>query len=243
MKKLTIYLLLLLAGICRQAAAQTIDRTVALQYLSRLQAPYEGKALAFDIAYKYSNESKPGVTLDSLKGRLEVQGNKYRYLIDSTIMLSNDQYNIMVFKTDQLIVLSKPKESPVDLTVVWNMLLDSASIQSYAMVPGKKDTTMIVTFLPDQHYKKMTIHVDNKSRYITAVEYVVQTSMLMDEGQDPGKGYDPYARISIAFSNYLPLSPDPERFSESAFVIKEGSEFKPSSAYKNFKIFKGSPNL
>jgi len=234
MKKL-LFIIALLTGL--SASAQ---ETKVIEALKHLRQAYGKDAIAFDLKYIYSNEDKPGVVLDSLAGSIEMEGSKYRCLLDSVETIQNDKYNIVLFKEDQLMYLSTgvSASASMDPLVQLDSMFKKAAPQRCAVSTAGRIKILDIGFGENAVCKTMKLTIDTVKQHLLSVDYIVKSSMLTGVPEDSG-----YAAVKSVFYNYRTLKTDPSRFDEKRFFRKEGDEFVPVAAYNNYKIVVATPKL
>ena len=212
-----------------------------------LQAFYNNHPLSFSVKYTYANEHDPGRVLDSLSGKIEMAGVNYRCWMDSTETIRNDRYNIVLFKEDKIMYLTKPAgvvaADPVQLI---QATLEKTGVSSAEIQRQGNLKTVRLFFGAGKPYRQMEMTIDTLSGHLIEMYYIVKTALLMEtpEGKEvAAQGYDEYALVRASFEQYLPLPVNPARFDEHVFFSKKGNEFNTTQAYKDYKLIVGSPNL
>jgi len=205
--------------------------------------------LSYAMKYTYANESTPASILDSLTGNVEINTSGYRCVIDSTETISNDRYAIMLFKKDKVMYLSKPSKNQAAFDAL--SMMDS----TLAAIPGLKGSIALnnneriitLSFPAGNKYKEIRITADTTTGYIKQARYIVKTEQLLDpqlsKASVPLTGYDAYAIVDLKLYDYTKKTSDSSIFDEKTFFHKEGKEYKTTEAYKDYKIFLGTPNL
>lgn len=220
----------------------------AIAALKKAQLSLSENPVSFDVKYSYANEHTPGNVLDSVKGRIEMAGNNYRCVMENTETVRNERYNIVLFNDDQIIYLSKgvSEGATTDPLLLMQSVLKNSGAKNCQVSSKGKYKTILISFAPDAPCKQMEITLDTVTQRLSAMQYVVKTSQLTESpGADAAtpEGYDEYALVKASFYNYSTTIADNSRFDERTFFTKEGEIFKAAEAYKNYKIFIGSPNL
>lgn len=221
---------------------------LAMEAMKKIQASLLGKPVSFDVKYIYTNEHTPGEVLDSVNGRIEMTGSNYRCVMENTETVRNERYNIVLFNDDQIIYLSKgvTQGTATDPLLLMQSVLKEAGAKSCQMSSKGKYKTIRIDFAPDAPCKQIEITLDTVTQRLSAMQYIVKTSQLTEApGTDAATppGYEEYALVRASFYNYSGVIADSARFDERSFFYKEGDVFKAADAYKNYKIFIGSPNL
>jgi len=249
----TIFLMtavLLLALSRQQVKAQTVNDTAVLfAEMKQMQEIYN-RSVSFGIRITYASEKQPGAVLDSAQGGIEYAGTNYHYWLDSVETFVNKNYSVTLFKKDKVMYLSKPSSLGPMLDPVQQMrtVLQKTGYKSCTLTRQGAVKTLRLDFGPDGAYRQMEMNIDIKTGYVTSMRYLVKTAMLMGQGapantEQVNAEYGEYAIVQTTFDHYKLLPADYTGFDESSFFYKDGQEFKTTSAYNEYKIFTGSPNL
>lgn len=229
-------------------AQQGGDTAQLYRSLRQLQTALEASPVGFSIRYSYASEQKPNVMLDSMSGSLELSGISARYIVDNMVTVSNSRYNITVFPDDRLIYVAKPSAViQADPVAQLRQMIASSGISHCSVEENAEEQKIIVAFREGGNCREMIIRINPKTGYMRDVVYVLKTSLLtggdVPEAETTA-AYGEYAVVRMDFFNYRKLAEgDMNRFDERNYFSREGDEFKPSPAYKDYQIFKGSPNL
>lgn len=251
MRRIFLMIAVLLPALVRQQAkAQAANDTAALfAEMRQLQEAY-GRSLSFDIKYTYASERQPGAILDSALGRIELSGKNYHFRLDSVETLSNKDYSVTLFKKDKVMYLAKPSSLGTSPDPVQQMrtILKNGAYKSCRVTQQGSVKTVHIDFGADAVYRQMEMSIDKKTGYVTSMRYVLKTTALVGAGAERSAeeviaGYGEYAIVQSTFDHYKLLPADYTGFDESRFFYKEGTEYKTTSDYNDYKIFRGSPNL
>lgn len=225
--------------------AQTVDTARVFKEMNDLQKKYREQAVSFNVSYSYASELHPGVILDSLTGKMDLDGSKYHYLVDNTETISNGRYNIILYGDDKIMYLAKPADlSTGDPAAQLRLMMEQSGIEKCIITEKGNRKSLLVSFLPGSSYREVEMIIDKASGYLTETRYVVKTALLMEsKGTTPDPEYGEYAIVRTVLDNYKKLAEDISRFDEHTFFYKDGNEFKTTPAYQEYKIFVGSPNL
>lgn len=232
-----------------QSAAQATGDTARLfAEMDRLHRTMRAVPVSFNIRYTYTSERNSSVILDSLSGQIELSGASSRYRMDRTETISNERYNIILFRDDKLIYLTSPHQNQVSDPLLQLRMMMSGSAISHCIVKEEKELlTISLRFKEGTGYREMNMHVDRKSGYIKDATYVLKTELMMgaeqQAGQDIISEYGEYAVIRVVFSEYRHLTGSTAWSDERNYFTREGDVFKPAPAYADYTIFNGSPNL
>ena len=232
-------------------AQGTTDSSALVHLLTDMSEKYKTAGmLGYDIKYRFTSETDPTKTFDSLQGRIEMDSLRYWCKLDNTETMSNDKYTVILFKEDKLMYLSKASllNRSVDPLQILQRLLTTLGNASYNQTVNKQYKTVVIRFPQSSSCKQIEYTVDIGTGYLSKMVYVVPTAQLVDQSArqsfDAGKeGYETYARVEAVFSNYKKIQQISSKFNEQVFFSKQGNEFVPSSSFKDYKIFVASPNL
>jgi hypothetical protein len=218
----------------------------ATRLLKNIQLGYTAHPLVFDVKYIYSNEHTPDKILDSLKGRIEMNGSDYRYLLDSTETIHNSKYNIILFKEDKIMYLAGASAQLATQDPLQSLqdILQKSGVKNCTISGEKGKTVIRFDFAAGGPCKQMTVIADTLKQRLYTMEYIIKTTLLKDpQDNTDAEGYEEYALVSTSFYNYHDLQPDSSRFDEKTFFFKEDAAFKVMPAYEEYKIFVATPNL
>lgn len=248
--RITFTILIVCASVALTKAQHANDIKKIAEEFKHLSTVYKQKAsVSYDIKYVYTNESTPGIILDSLSGTVELNGDNYRSVLDSTETIKNKRYVIMLFKEDKVMYLAKPgnKEFLVNPGAVIDSLLSTMPDLQFATEVNEKFKTIRIVFPPAMPYKSISVTIDTSTGFIVKAKYIVKTEQLADTktslSDADGAAYDAYAIVEAQFNNYRINTIDANRFDEKTFFKKEGKDFIVTNAYKDYKIFVGTLNL
>ena len=217
--------------------------------LEMLGTEYKIHPVSFGVTYTYSNEHTPDELLDSVKGKIEMNGDNYRCLLDSTETIHNDKYSIVLFKEDKLMYLSGPgpasvNENPLSLM---QSMLEKAGATACKISSVKSYKIIHIDFSAEAACKQIEMTIDTVSKRLLSMQYLIKTELLTgtdgETAKNAAKGYDAFALVRVSFYNYQYIQPGSNRFDDRSFFYKEATEFKTTPAYSDYKIFVGTPNL
>jgi hypothetical protein len=218
----------------------------AIEMLGKVSQTYDSGQVAFDIRYTYANEGQPQILLDSLSGNIIMSEGKCFSRLRNTVFLTNQRYSIAVFNEDKLIHVSRPVSK--DAMGISPMQVISASIRQAGVkscvITNKKEASQIrFMFSPEKAYRYMEITLDTRNWRIQQLSYVVKSELALEASEQPGKVYEPYALVKAFFSHYRTDDADPAIFDEKQFFTRTATALVPASAYEDYEVFIGSPNL
>ncbi|SEN26981.1 hypothetical protein SAMN04488505_109113 [Chitinophaga rupis] len=237
-------LLMAISGPATAQSGQEAEKI--MQVMKEVQAFYSARPQSFNIYYTYSNEHTPGKVLDSLNGKMELSGESYRYVLGNTETIHNKRYTVVLFKEDKLmyVAVSDSSQKQANPLLPVKESLERTGVSGCEITHKGSQKLAQISFKEGVPYKYMELTLDTLSQRLLSMRYIVKTALLMD-AQDtaPGSEYDEYAIVRAVLNNYKQLPADARRFDEQQFFSREGNELKVTPAYKEYKIFIGSPNL
>jgi hypothetical protein len=231
----------LMLSTVRAQSGPEFDKAAA--EMEKLMQWYKASPVSFDIRYTYTNEHTPGKVLDSVKGWVEMNGDRFRSKLDSTETIHNGKYNIVLFGEDKMMYLSADSSAAVDPVKQFQKMLTSAGATGCTLTHDHQFEIVRVNYSDNSACRYAEFTIDTVKKNLTMVKYLVKTAALMDGSKDAPDGYEPYALVCASMYNYKPLANAAARFDERSFFYKEGGAFKVTPAYSDYKIFVGSPKL
>jgi hypothetical protein len=216
--------------------------------IEKLQEVYKNRALSFDIRYTYASELHPAKVLDSLRGSMELVGSTFHYKLDNTETFSNAHYSIILFKEDKVMYLAKPVERNIGNPLPQlqlRQMMGNSTVKSCTQLNKGNLEIFRISFDAESSCREMDITIEKSTGYLLSMKYIVKTELLMEAqgNRAPDPEYGPYAIVQSDFHNYKLLKQDVVLFNEQDLFYKEGNAFKTTTAYSEYKIFVGSPNL
>lgn len=205
------------------------------------------KSLSFDVHYTYTSELQPGIILDSLSGHMDLSEGRYHYNISNTEMIANERYVITLFKEDKIMYLSKPSGTPqADPGQQVLQALKTMGISRCSVDESGSAKAIRINFNSGSAYKEIRLLFDKKSGYLSEMQYVVKTQLLIqatDEQEQVAEKYGEFAVVSCIYSGYAPFVPHPDMFDEHTYFTKEDKEYRAVGTYSDFNVFLGSGDM
>ncbi len=201
----------------------------------------------YGILYRYSNESKPLITIDSLSGYIASDKGSYHLKFGSTEMISNDRVSLSLFNDDHIIYLTKAvTDSVLNPSMPFDRLIEVFPNIEGSVVTTKKDSILKVYFPGNDLYKLISFYIDRKSHLISRVVYITKTETLVKSGMFDREGnniYDEYAQVETIFTDFQEGVNTENEFNESNYLKKENNVYAGVGNYSGYKIIIGSPGL
>ena len=218
--------------------------------MKKLAAVYSNTArLSFDVMYRYAAAENPGVWLDSLNGRYKLNGTRYWYDINNVESIRTDKYVILLFKEDQVMYLSKPKDpaaggTPVSPGEQMESFLKNDSAIQCSMQETKNQKKITIDFKVPGVYKRIECYISKQTGFLEKMVSWVRSDQLYDASVRPMVDAEgSYSIVETVYSNYKPNSFDDTLFSSERYFKITGNELMTVAPYDMYKIFKGDPNL
>jgi len=229
------------------AFAQSTDRALLTATLREMNAKYRNTPnLSFDLLYRYADVQKPLEYLDSLSGKMKMNGTDTWCRIDNTEFISNATHSIALFAEDNLMYLTK---SNVTSSALNPMQTIDTLLSATVGVTGRivvTPTQKIVTleFPPKSIYRNVHLFINLKSGLLDKMDSQVQASQLYDPSvRDQIENKDAFVVVETVFSDYQQGKFDPRCLSSDYYVTRQGNEWVTTTSYSNYKIFIGSTEL
>jgi hypothetical protein len=243
------FLIIFLTALPFYGHAQT-NRDTALIVLENLMNKYHNTDyLSFDQEYTYMEDSKPNLVLDSMRGNVQMNKGNYHLILGNTETIHNDRYNVILFKDDSLIYISKPSVGKImanPIGILDSMLIKEKSID-ISVVQKRKLEIVVLNFPDGMGYKTAEFIVDEKTGYLLHVKYRVNALQMLDPASKIAAANTSLANewgtVQSRYYKYAKGTFDDNEFDEKKYFIKDGTEFKPTGTYKQYKIFLASPGL
>lgn len=234
------------ASLLKAPAQQPSEKQRAVTQLQAIAERYRNyKGLHFSVCYKYADEARPSAWLDSLKGDCALNGDQYRYTLDSTEFISGKEISVILFKQDQLMYLAKGTNALQQgnpMALLDSLLLKNDKVDGQVQ-ETKDEQTIILSFHSPQKVKQVKYVVDKATGYITKMISIVPARELYDPSVQQKVEGDAYAIVETSFTNIRQGDPAAKEWDLSRLFKKEGKEYIPLPPYDSYKIVLGSPDL
>ncbi len=253
MRAPVLLLLIILGRISVSAQGPT---SALIKVIQDIQAAYSKPAfLSFDIQYKYAPEESPGSYQDSLRGQVKLSGARSWYSLDSTESINTGDYQIMVFKEDRILYLTKPGSATGRAGMgangtgtEWIRQLDSM-LKSNKEIEWRLDETkaqqvIIMEMKHPQSLKRAEYYINRQTGFLDKIINIVRADQLYDPSvRQSIDAEGSYAIMETSFSNYRQNSFDSDLFNSGRYFKKQGDQYICVGAYETYKVFLGSSGL
>lgn len=243
-----VLLIVLLIWLPVANAQEKPDTARLLALLTKVQDVYRNAPMSFNVMYTVAGESQPALPLDSIRGEVAVNGAYSYYRLPGMETITNPRYNIILFKEDKLMYLTKPARQAVqDPMLPVRALLKSGKLQEIGIRDEGKYQLLSIIFDAESACRSMLLEIEKTTGYVQNIRYELKTELLpglfSSEADEDRTAYGKFVIVRMMFNSYKKLDADLGRFDEKNFFYLDGTEFKTASAYNDYTIFKGTPNL
>jgi hypothetical protein len=237
--KLSICLLVLL-GTGSRLLAQSTDTTRLLAELDKIQQAARKSPVSYDMQITSVRSGKTKQT-DSVSGYMKMDGNRLHYLLNGVETIVNERYMIVLYNQDKSMYLAQsPGSANAAAGGQFNMRRLMDNMQDWIMETKGKERVLSIRYVEGATCKSAVFTIDQRTGY------VLQTHMVMlvpPESYEEAGDVPQTMVVDSRFFNHTPLSKVYNGFDESIYFIKEGNTIKCTPAYREYQIFKASPNL
>ncbi len=225
------------------------DQARLKDLLTKMQRAYQKASyLEFKVEYFYANQKHLNQHMDSLYGKVQMDKDRTRFVIDNSETVVTGKYTIQVMKQEKAIYLSSARRSgmmdPVGITD--SILAHMEGTETSISKQGNQEV-LTLTFPPGKQYTKVTMTIDASTGFLQHVSYDLHTASLVgqemiDKPGHPGP-YQSEGRVEVVFSSYRNGSFTDAVFDEHKFFNRVDGKFEATGQYKDFQIFQASSNL
>jgi hypothetical protein len=227
--------------------AQSSGKQPVMAAMQSLAGRYAVKKnLSFSVVYRYSTETRPGVYLDSLKGSFEISGDRYKYRIDSTELLSTKDISVILFRADKLIYLAKPSAAMKlnnPLALLDSLLWKKDSVDGEVMELGDVEK-IVLRFNARGPVKRVEYLIDKGSGLLIKATNTIDSRQLYDVSvRSKIQGAVTYVNVEADFVDYREGAFVETELDPGLYVKKVGGQYVTQGPYQSYKIFLANPDL
>ncbi|MGF6846846.1 hypothetical protein QFZ51_002081 [Chitinophaga sp. W3I9] len=235
-----LFLLILLAAGSR-VLAQLQDTTKLFAEFTKIQQDARKQPVSYDIRI---TSIRPGsaALADSMSGYMHIDGSRLHYLLNDVETIVNERYMIVLFKQNKSMYLARSSDSKdVNEAGYLNMRRMADDMQDWLMSAKGKEKVLKIRYKEGARCKSAEFKIDPRTGYITDAHIV----MISPPENFTGGKEDSVQVLEVDshFFNHKPLPASYHGFDESIYFTREGDTLKPTPAYREYQIFKASPNL
>lgn len=228
-------LLLVLISSSWRTMAQSKDTAALLAVFKKMQQDLISRPVSYEVKISYTRLDAPGAAPDTVSGMVKIAGRQLHYLMDGVETISNERYTVTLFHQDKTMYLNKPVATPEQqMVAVANLSQVVGDVKEWFLKTEGKEKILQLTYPAGMQYKQAVFIIDARSGYLKS------TRITMDVlAEDTLHAVEVYSR----FVNYQPIPNGYNGFNESNYFTRKGDDFIVTPTYRDYQIFKASPNL
>lgn len=216
-------------------AQEAIISQPVKQFLDQVTSTYSNAPfLSFDIRYTYAPEKNPSAVIDSLNGKVQLNGSNYKMQLDNMITVKNEHHIISVFTEDKVMLVSS-------LSANRSAVLPFIDSSLYAIrdavfnLSETRATTILSIALPfGGFYRSISLEKDKATGYIIHARYEVMEQREADTVTNNIN--QSYAIVETVFSNYKKNSFEESILADDHFFIEREHELVGSKEYSDYQV-------
>ncbi|MFY0254661.1 hypothetical protein ACDQ55_11980 [Chitinophaga sp. 30R24] len=234
-------LLLLMLGNFR-LIAQSSDTAKLVAELRKMQLDAKSRPVSYDIRITYTRSGTADDTADTLYGNMNISGARMHYSLNDVETIVNEHYTIVLFKNNKSMYLTQTVlTGEIGFTGDLSVPKIAADMLDWSVSIQGKQKILLVRYQPGAPYNRTTFVADVSSGFLIGIRIIMNVPpQNVDEKE---KDAMPTIEIYSHFTNYKPLPAAYRGFDESIYFIRDEGTFKTTPAYRDYQIFKASPNL
>jgi len=240
-----LFILALINGVAQTTAGETHP------LLEKIQKAYRrADHLSFSVNYVYANSGQPDRPTDSLRGEIQLDGDRCRFVIDNTETIVTEKHAIRIMNEEKAIYLLGKGQNMTalpDLLGMTDSLLAHMQGLTISVQQQGVFQLLVMKFPPGQMYSRISLIVDPATGYLQQASYAIHTEGLvgkdMVESQGHAAPYQPEGVINVFFSEYEHDRFRDDLFDENQIFARVAGHYQPVGQYKTFHIFLASNNL
>jgi hypothetical protein len=213
----------------------------------KLQNAYKNQAfLSFDVKYTYADASSPNTIIDSSFGQFKMSGEYYWGAIDSMEFMQNNNYSVLVSKSDKIMRIANPDG-------VYNQIINLAQFDSligkgnYNLnmgTTGNLKTIELVFTNSNFAFSKYKVCYDSATNWVTQIAYEIKED-IQDNEDSYGKSSSSstYMVVTANFTNYQTAAFTNNYYNPANYFLPVGTTYVPQAPYSDYEVFVAAPNL
>lgn len=239
--------LFILCGLCQHVIAQNehVKSRLRTIYRNYDSIPY----LSFDVRYTYTSDTVAGRSdHDVVVGSYTMSGKKAKFRMGEVEYMQNDSIFIAIYQKDQMMIVADPKSNAgghLPMRVILDSAVNSVSEEYEIQVSENEgDSIHSISFIARTDsavFERFTLHYAVDKGVILRLEYLFG----QPEAQPDSTGQIPehpevirrHKKLQIDFFNYRLDNYQGDLYDESKYVWYENGELKPTSAYKEYRVY------
>ncbi len=225
--------LVLLIFFSANVHAQNMPKGLEVMEIIKIAEAYRNASdLSFDVNISYADSATQTSITEQIAGSYKIHAGKYWGMIDSVEFLQGSSFNMAVYHSDSIILISDRQEYTSVLQLpLMDSLFREANIADMS-VNDLNDSTrsLLIVFNAQSPYHSYGLKYDIATNRIKQVKYYL-TEMTSDT-----PGASGVVCVTMDFSNYSENLISDDEFNESKFVYRFADEIKLQPAYEGFRL-------
>ncbi|MGO4294028.1 hypothetical protein [Chitinophaga sp. RAB17] len=238
--RVSFFLLVFLASVFR-LLAQSQDTTRLFAEFNKIQQAARKVPVSYDIQITSVKTGSTKIT-DSISGYMQMDGSRLHYLLNDVETIVNERYMIVLFKQNKSMYLTRSSDSK-DIGIAGNLNMRRLAddMQDWIIDTKGKESILKIRYKEGANCRSAEFTIDQRTGYIiqTHIVMMAPTGSFREEEEGSMKMME----VDSRFFNHKPLPGAYNGFDENTYFIREGDIIKPTPAYREYQIFKASPNL
>ena len=213
--------------------AQSVPKGLEIMEIVKIGEAYRTASdLSFDMNITYADSATPTSITEQIAGSYKIHAGKYRGMIDSVEFLQGSEFNMAVYHSDSVIVITDRQEYTSVLQLpLMDSLFREANVADMS-VKDVDDSTRLLSIL----FKSQSPYHSYELKYDIATNHIKQVKYYLAEMASDTQGASGVVCIAMNFSNYSENVIDDDEFKESKYVFHFGDEIKLQPPYEGFRL-------
>jgi hypothetical protein len=213
--------------------AQSVPKGLEVMEIIKIGEAYRNASdLSFNINITYSDSATPTLITEQIAGTYKIHSGKYWGMMDSIEFIQGGQFNLAIYHSDSVIVITDRQEYTAVLQLpLMDSLFREANIEDMSVKDIDDSTRMLhILFNPQSPYHSYQLKYDIATNHIKQVKYYL-TEMALET-----PGASGVACVAMNFSNYSENVISDSEFKESKYVYRFADEIKLQPAFEGFRL-------
>lgn len=213
--------------------AQSVPKGLEIMEIIKIGEAYRTASdLSFDMNITYADSATPKSITEQIAGNYKIHRGKYRGIIDGVEFLQGSQFNMAVYHSDSVIVITDRQEYTSVLQLpLMDSLFREANIADMS-VKDVDDSTRLLLIL----FKSQSPYHSYELKYDIATNHIKYVKYYLTEIAPDTPGASGVVCITMNFSNYSEDVIDDDEFKESKYVFHLGDEIKLQPPFESFRL-------
>jgi hypothetical protein len=227
---------------CMAGHAQDVPKGLELTEIVNIAETYrQTPSLSFNVLYQYADSADQNDPLETMYGTYKIQNGKYWAMIDSTLIVQGNNYNVSVFYNDSVISIADPQQYTNLMQLPFlDSLFQAQNVDSIRVILSNDSARILrMYFNARSQYTNCQILYDPNSYLLQSMTYCMKTQSTAPTASSTAVNI---ARVSVSFSNYSYQPVDDSYFREDTFIYKQNGQFFTQAPYANFQVMVNTSN-